>query len=120
MSGNPKKSNKLMRSQKRSSKFNCQQSTNSLRDGKERSSSMSKLLLGNDMQPTEDRTQMFDLSRTKSFRVEPMHGGHANQRIFRASDLVIGELLGKGFFGLVYKVTHRETGEVMGNEQFTN
>ena len=49
-----------------------------------------------------------ELSRTQSFRVEPK-----SQRIFRASDLVKGELLGKGFFGQVYKVTHRETGEVM-------
>lgn len=36
-----------------------------------------------------------------------------NQRIFRASDLVKGELLGKGFFGQVYKVTHRDTKEIM-------
>ena len=37
-----------------------------------------------------------DLSGTKSFRVEPK-----NHRIFRASDLTQGELLGKGFFGQV-------------------
>lgn len=50
-----------------------------------------------------------DLSRTKSFRVEPAK----SQRIFRASDLVKGELLGQGFFGKVYRVTHRETDEIM-------
>lgn len=56
---------------------------------------MSKLLLGQTVLSTDDHTQMYDLSRTKSFRVEPPNG----HSIFRASDLVIGELLGKGFFG---------------------
>ncbi|KAG8233523.1 hypothetical protein J437_LFUL013647 [Ladona fulva] len=79
-----------------------------LRRGKgsqERSSSMSRLLDGS---PTSNRDTC-DLSRTHSFRVEPTK----SQRIFRASDLVKGELLGKGFFGQVYKVTHRDTSEVM-------
>lgn len=121
MSGTPKKFNKLTRNQKNNpkrtqqqqqgTKFNCQQSSNSLRD-KERSSSMSKLLLGHNVPATDSHQQMFDLSRTKSFRVEPPNGVH-NQRIFRASDLIIGEMLGRGFFGQVYRVTHRETKEVM-------
>ncbi|CAG2060256.1 unnamed protein product, partial [Timema podura] len=67
---------------------------------KERSSSLSR------SPPTQ--RESCDLSRTRSFRVEPKI-----QRIFRASDLVKGELLGKGFFGQVYKVTHRDTSEIM-------
>ncbi|XP_070491317.1 LIM domain kinase 1 isoform X3 [Chironomus tepperi] len=132
MSGTPKKMHKLIRNQKQpnqknnnnnnnnsnnnhskqSTKYNCEQSSNSLRDGKERSSSMSKLLLGANVNTTDGHNQMYDLSRTKSFRVEPQNG-YNTQRIFRASDLVIGEMLGRGFFGQVYRVTHKETKEVM-------
>ncbi|KAF7488688.1 LIM domain kinase 1 [Sarcoptes scabiei] len=48
------------------------------------------------------------LSRTKSFRVEPK-----SYRIFRATDLVKGALLGKGFYGEVFEVTDKVTQEKM-------
>ncbi|EDV92288.1 LIM domain kinase 1 isoform X2 [Drosophila grimshawi] len=76
---------------------------------KERCSSLSKLL---DEQHTAQQhsahPQLYDLSRTQSCRVV-----QKPQRIFRATDLVMGEKLGEGFFGKVYKVTHRLTGELM-------
>ncbi|XP_028153835.1 LIM domain kinase 1 isoform X1 [Diabrotica virgifera virgifera] len=70
---------------------------------KERSSSLSRLL---DESPNSKRC--LELSRAYSF-LEP----RPQQRVFRASDLVKGELLGQGFFGQVYKVTTRDTEEVM-------
>ncbi|XP_013784173.1 LIM domain kinase 1-like isoform X2 [Limulus polyphemus] len=75
------------------------------RGSMERSSSLPRLQ-AND--PPSTSKHPYDLGRTKSFRVEPK-----SHRIFRASDLVQGKLLGKGFFGQVFLVTHRETGEVM-------
>lgn len=72
----------------------------------ERSSSLPRMLVSDP--PACSQQTSYDLNRTKSFRIEPK-----NQRTFRASDLVQGKLLGKGFFGQVHLVTHRETGEVM-------
>lgn len=72
--------------------LNCAISTNNLRNQKERCSSMSKLLDENHP-PT---VEFYDLSRTKSFRVDT---AEPTPRIFRANDLVIGK---KPF--LIYKV----------------
>ncbi|XP_065558180.1 LIM domain kinase 1-like isoform X1 [Artemia franciscana] len=73
-----------------------------------RSKSMPRLLQSSpERKPTQD---ICDLARTQSFRFEHRR---STQRIFRASDLVKGELLGKGFFGQVYKVVHRDTQEIM-------
>ncbi|XP_055004551.1 LIM domain kinase 1-like isoform X2 [Boleophthalmus pectinirostris] len=54
--------------------------------------------------------QRRDMVRSESLRVD--HGDRTH-RIFRPSDLIHGEVLGKGFFGQAIKVTHQETGEVM-------
>uniref|UniRef100_A0A8C6L1U0 non-specific serine/threonine protein kinase n=1 Tax=Nothobranchius furzeri TaxID=105023 RepID=A0A8C6L1U0_NOTFU len=55
-------------------------------------------------------SQKRDMVRSESLRVDP---GERTHRIFRPSDLIHGEVLGKGCFGQAVKVTHQETGEVM-------
>ncbi|XP_061105680.1 LIM domain kinase 1-like [Conger conger] len=55
-------------------------------------------------------SQKKDIGRSESLRVVSSDRTH---RIFRPSDLIHGEVLGKGCFGQAIKVTHRETGEVM-------
>ncbi|KAM4545400.1 LIM domain kinase 1-like [Odontesthes bonariensis] len=55
-------------------------------------------------------SQRRDMVRSESLRVDP---GERTHRIFRPSDLIHGEVLGKGCFGQAVKVTHQETGEVM-------
>ncbi|KAM8742760.1 LIM domain kinase 1-like [Acanthopagrus schlegelii] len=55
-------------------------------------------------------TQRREMVRSESLRVD---SGDRTHRIFRPSDLIQGEVLGKGFFGQAVKVTHQETGEVM-------
>ncbi|XP_021947855.2 LIM domain kinase 1 isoform X2 [Folsomia candida] len=70
----------------------------------ERAASLSRL---SDCSPTPPGTKS-GLARTLSFREQAR-----SQCTFRACDLVKGELLGKGFFGQVYKVTHCETKEIM-------
>uniref|UniRef100_A0A7N8X324 non-specific serine/threonine protein kinase n=1 Tax=Mastacembelus armatus TaxID=205130 RepID=A0A7N8X324_9TELE len=51
-----------------------------------------------------------DMVRSESLRVDP---GDRIHRIFRPSELIHGEVLGKGCFGQAVKVTHQKTGEVM-------
>ncbi|KAG7515757.1 LIM domain kinase 1-like [Solea senegalensis] len=55
-------------------------------------------------------SQRRDMVRSESLRADP---GERTHRIFRPSDLIHGEVLGKGCFGQAVKVTHHETGEVM-------
>lgn len=55
-------------------------------------------------------SQKREMVRSESLRVD---SGDRTHRIFRPSDLIHGEVLGKGFFGQAVKVTHQETGEVM-------
>uniref|UniRef100_A0A3Q4G409 non-specific serine/threonine protein kinase n=1 Tax=Neolamprologus brichardi TaxID=32507 RepID=A0A3Q4G409_NEOBR len=55
-------------------------------------------------------SQKKEMIRSESLRVDP---GDRTHRIFRPSDLIHGEVLGKGCFGQAVKVTHQETGEVM-------
>ncbi|XP_071946514.1 LIM domain kinase 1-like isoform X2 [Antedon mediterranea] len=50
----------------------------------------------------------FAFSRSSSIKK-----GIKNHCIFRPTDLIKGEVIGKGFFGQAMKVTHRQTGEVM-------
>lgn len=76
------------------SHVNCAIGSNTLRIQKERCSSMSKLLDENHV-TTQD---FYDLSRTKSFRVDAQE---FTPRIFRASDLVIGKINKKLFLLLL-------------------
>ncbi|KAH8306496.1 hypothetical protein KR018_000563 [Drosophila ironensis] len=97
-----------MRQASNSSSITIPNATTQLKE-KERCSSLSKLLdEQHQAQQHSAHPQLYDLSRTQSCRVV-----QKPQRIFRASDLVIGEKLGEGFFGKVFKVTHRQSGEVM-------
>ena len=81
------------------------------RAGRQRASSMPRLVnyCSVDDSSREVEADECELSRTQSFRVQSYQ---SQQQIFRASDLVQGELLGSGFFGRVYRVTHRATSQV--------
>ncbi|XP_075450617.1 LIM domain kinase 1 isoform X2 [Ascaphus truei] len=52
-------------------------------------------------------------TRRDMCRSESVRGVTSSHRIFRPSDLIHGEVLGRGCFGQAIKVTHRQTGEVM-------
>ncbi|CAJ0950468.1 unnamed protein product [Ranitomeya imitator] len=52
-------------------------------------------------------------SKRDMCRSESVRGVAGSHRIFRPSDLIPGEVLGRGCFGQAIKVTHRQTGEVM-------
>lgn len=97
------------------------------RGNRERASSMPRLLdsscldgeplasvshLNHRLAEPHDHDDDCELSRTQSFRVDPRIRKSVHSQIFRASDLVQGELLGMGFFGRVFRVTHRETSQV--------
>ncbi|KAM6986950.1 uncharacterized protein FYW47_018358 [Aplochiton taeniatus] len=73
-----------------------------------RSCSIDKCALGAGSLPLFSHRR--DMVRSESLRVDP---GERSHRIFRPSDLIHGEVLGKGCFGQAVKVTHQETGEVM-------
>uniref|UniRef100_A0A8D3EDW4 non-specific serine/threonine protein kinase n=1 Tax=Scophthalmus maximus TaxID=52904 RepID=A0A8D3EDW4_SCOMX len=62
-------------------------------------------------------SQRRDMLRSESLRADP---GDRTHRIFRPSDLIHGEVLGKGCFGQAVKVTHHETGEVMVMKELIN
>lgn len=49
----------------------------------------------------QSKWQQQDLTRTRSFRIQSR-----NQQIFRPSDLVLGKLLGRGFFGQAFLVSN--------------
>ncbi|GAB1607992.1 LIM domain kinase 2-like isoform X1 [Argonauta hians] len=62
--------------------------------------------------PTRQRN--LDLTRANSFRNQTQ-----SHRMFRSSDLQLGEILGKGFYGQATKVTHKTTKEVMVLKELT-
>ncbi|KAJ8043920.1 LIM domain kinase 1 [Holothuria leucospilota] len=56
---------------------------------------------------TDDDIETCQFNRSMSLKTQRY------QRIFRSSDLVRGEILGRGFFGQAIKVVHKDTAEVM-------